>query len=150
MGWRPAEPRLDWSLLIPLLQRLQEAYGYLPPPVLVEVSKLTKIPASRMFGVVTFYAQFYLEPHGRHTIRVCRGTACHVRGSKKVLDAVQEELGIAHGETTEDMLFSLETVACLGSCALAPMMIIDHTYYGRLTPREAAGVIHQYREEAQS
>jgi NADH-quinone oxidoreductase subunit E len=150
MGWRPERARLDRNLLIPLLQKLQEAYGYLPPPVLMAVSRLTQIPASRMFGVATFYAQFYLEPHGRHTVRVCRGTACHVRGSRKVLDAVQEALGIEDGDTTEDMLFSLETVACLGSCALAPMMIIDNTYYGRLTPREAAGVIHQYREEAQS
>jgi NADH-quinone oxidoreductase subunit E len=135
--------------LIPLLQRLQDAYGYLPPPVLMEASRLTRIPASQMYGVATFYAQFHLEPHGRHTIRVCRGTACHVRGGAKVLEAIRAELGIDDGEATEDMFYSLETVACLGSCAMAPMMVIDNRYYGRLTPSEAVRAVAEFREEAE-
>jgi NADH-quinone oxidoreductase subunit E len=153
---RPAQSVLDEmgpvdrGALIPLLQKLQEAYGYLPPPMLLEVSKLTRIPASQIYGVATFYAQFHLEPHGRHTVRVCRGTACHVRGSGKILEEARDALGVAEGETTDDMLFSLETVACLGSCAMAPMMVIDKTYYGRLTPSEARKIIEQHHEEAQS
>lgn len=133
--------------LIPLLQEIQETYGYLPQPVLEHVSRQTGIPASRMYGVITFYAQFYLEPHGKHTVRCCRGTACHVRGGKKVLVAIQNALGVGDGETTEDMQFSLETVACLGACALAPVMVIDNTYYGKITARQAEQIHKQVKEE---
>jgi len=133
--------------LIPLLQQLQDAYGYLPPPVLMWLSKRTGIPTSRMYGVITFYAQFYLEPHGKHTVRCCRGTACHVRGGKKVINTVISTLGIEDGETTDDMLFSLETVACLGACALAPVMVVDNTYYGKMTARRAEQVLRQLAQE---
>ena len=134
--------------LIPLLQRLQESYGYLPPPVMLEVSRRTGLPASRIYGVASFYAQFHLEPHGRHTIRCCRGTACYVRGGDKVIDAIKRTMGIDEGETTEDLQFSLETVACLGACALAPVMVIDDTYYGKMTPRRAEKMLRRtLREE---
>src|SRR5208282_2666683 len=104
--------------IIPLLQRLQDEYGYLPREVILEVARETGLTASRVYGVATFYAQFYLKPHGMHTVRCCRGTACHVRGGKKVIDAARRTIGVEDGETTEDMQFSLETVACLGACAL--------------------------------
>jgi len=133
--------------LIPLLQRIQDEYGYLPPPILVHVSERTGIPTSRMYGVITFYAQFYTEPHGKYTIRCCRGTACHVRGGKKVIAAVKNTLGIDDDETTEDMLFSLETVACLGACALSPVMVVGNTYYGKMTGRRAEQILHQIKQE---
>jgi NADH-quinone oxidoreductase subunit E len=134
------------GLIIPLLQKLQDAYGYLPSAIVLEVARRTGLPASRMFGVATFYAQFYLKPHGRHTVRCCRGTACHVRGGKQVFGAVRSALGIDDGETTQDMQFSLETVACLGACALAPVMMVDDTYYGKMTPRRAPQILGQYKQ----
>ena len=121
--------------IIPLLQRIQRAYGYLPKDVVVEAAKITGISASRIYGIATFYEQFHFEPHGKHTVRCCRGTACHVRGARDMLDAIERTLGIRAGETTEDMLFSLETVACLVVCALAPVLVVDDTYHGKMTPR---------------
>jgi len=131
--------------LIPLLQEIQKAYGYLPKPILMEMSRRTGIEASRIYGVATFYEQFYLEPHGRHTVRCCRGTACHVKGGPKIIKTVKQALGIEPGETTEDMEFSLETVACLGACALAPVMIVDGTYHGKMTYRKASLVLDSMR-----
>jgi NADH-quinone oxidoreductase subunit E len=133
--------RLPADFLIPLLQEIQEAYGYLPPPVLRWVSARTGIPTSRMYGVITFYAQFYTEPHGKHLVRCCRGTACHVRGGKKVITAVRNVLGVEDGGTTEDMLFSFETVACLGACALSPIMVVDNVYYGNMSARRAEQIL---------
>lgn len=139
---------LTSSAIIPLLQRLQDAYGYLPKEVVLEVAERTGLPASRIYGVATFYAQFHLSPHGRHTIRCCRGTACHVRGGRRVIDGVRRLLGIDDGETTEDMLFSFETVACLGACALSPVMVVDSTYYGKVTPRRAEEILRTIQEES--
>lgn len=133
--------------LIPLLQEIQDAYGYLPPQVLTKVSAITGIPTSRMYGVITFYSQFHLEPHGKHKITVCRGTSCHVRGGKKALDMAASVLGIRDGETSQDMEFSLETVACLGACALSPVMVVDGKYYGKLTPRRAERILRQLAAE---
>jgi len=127
------EPVRPDDLLL-LLQRIQDEYGYLPTQALEHVSRRTGIPTSRMYGVITFYALFHLEEQGRHTVRVCRGTACHVRGSKGVIQAAQNSLGLADGETREDLMFSFETVACLGACALSPVVIVDGTYYGKVTP----------------
>lgn len=135
---------VDHGHVIPLLQSLQDTYGYLPPPVLLEVSEQTGIPASRLFGVATFYAQFHLEEHGRHTVRVCRGTACHVRGRQVIEEAIDEELGILPGQTTEDRRFSLETVACLGTCFLAPVVMIDHDYYGTVNPDKVGEILSGY------
>ncbi len=140
---------LSSSDIIPLLQRLQDAYGYLPPDVVLAVCEESGLPASRVFGVATFYGQFHMEPHGRHTVRVCRGTACHVRGGKKVLDAVKRSLAFDDGETSEDMEFSLETVACLGACALSPVMVVDGTYYGKMTPRRAQDVLRALKQEVE-
>jgi NADH:ubiquinone oxidoreductase subunit E len=131
--------------IIPLLQRLQDVYGYLPRNVVLEVARRTGLPASRVYGVATFYAQFRLTPGGRHTIRCCRGTACHVRGSKTVLNAVKSELGIDDGETTEDMKFSLETVACLGTCFLAPVIMVNNDYFGSMTPGRIKNVLDKYK-----
>lgn len=138
-------PVTDSSSLIPILQDIQEAYRYLPPDVLKELSRRTGIPASQIYGVATFYEQFYLEPHGKHTVRCCRGTACHVRGGHGMIRAVKSILGIEEGETTEDMLFTFETVACLGACALAPVMVINGVYYGKMTSHRAKTVIGSLR-----
>ncbi len=133
------------SNLISVLQEVQDCFGYLPALALAEISRCTKIPLSRIYGVVSFYAQFYTEPHGRHTIRCCRGTACHVKGSGRVLQAVEDELVIGEGETTPDLMFYLETVACLGTCFLAPVMMIDSQYFGDLTPQRVRDIIESYR-----
>ena len=136
------------SNLIAVLQEVQERFGYLPAPALEEISRRAKIPLSRIYGVVTFYAQFYTEPRGRHSIRCCRGTACHDKGAARVLDAVKRQLGIEEGQTTPDMLFYLETVACLGACFLAPAMMIGNTYYGLLNPQKIASILGSYRTDA--
>lgn len=132
--------------LIGLLQEVQEQYGYLSAPALREMSRRIRIPLSRIYGVVSFYAQFYTQPRGKYTIRCCRGTACHVKGSERVLDAIRRTLGIDEGQTTPDMQFYLETVACLGTCFLAPAMMIDNQYFGKLTPQRAESILKNYLE----
>jgi NADH-quinone oxidoreductase subunit E len=130
--------------LIPILQKIQKSYGYLPPKVLMEMSDLAGIPASRVYGVATFYEQFHLEPRGRHTIRCCRGTACHVRGGPEITEAIKRCLNIEPGKTSEDMKFTFETVACLGTCFLAPVIMIDDDYYGHLTPDKIQKILESY------
>ncbi len=130
--------------LIPILQEIQSEYGYLPPRILAEISRLTGIPASQIYGVVTFYEQFHLEPHGRHTVRCCRGTACHVKGGPDIINAVKRHLGLAPGETTDDMRYTFETVACLGTCFLAPAMMVNNDYYGRLSARKIKDILDGY------
>jgi len=135
------------SNLIGLLQQIQGRFGYLPPPALSDLSRRTRIPLSRIYGVVSFYAQFHTEPRGRHTICCCRGTACHVKGAGRVLEAVQRDLGIDEGEMTPDGMFQLETAACLGTCFLAPAMLIDNQYFGRLTPQSVQRILRAFRAE---
>jgi NADH-quinone oxidoreductase subunit E len=130
--------------LIPVLQEAQDVYGYLPEDVLNCISRTLKVSMSRIYGVVTFYSQFNLTPRGRHTVRVCRGTACHVRGGKSVRKAVQQFLGVRENETTEDLNFTFETVACLGACALAPVLLVNKNYYGKLTPAKVEQVLKRY------
>lgn len=130
--------------LIGILQEVQERFGYLPASALEEISRRSRTPLSRIYGVVSFYAQFYTSPRGRHTIHCCRGTACHVRGGKTVLQAIQKLLGIEDGETTEDMKFYLETVACVGTCFLAPVMMIDNQYFGHLTPQRVQSILNSF------
>jgi len=130
--------------LIPLLQEIQSAYGYLPKPVLTEMSRRTGIEAARIYGVATFYEQFYLEPHGRHTIKCCRGTACHVKGGTGIAEAISGALGVEPGETTEDMCFTFETVACLGTCFLAPVIMVNNDYYGNLSARKIKKILDKY------
>jgi len=134
--------------IIPLLQCIQAAYGYLPPEVVLSVCEETGLAASRVFGVATFYSQFGMEPRGKHMVRCCKGTACHVRGGKRVLDSIEKTLGIKDGETTRDMRFSRETVACLGACALAPVMVMDKTYYGKMTARRTELLLKELMKEA--
>jgi len=135
------------SNLIGVLQDVQESFGYLPEAALAEISRRSGIPLARIYGVVSFYAQFYTEPRGRHTIRCCRGTACHVRGGKTVINGVRSALGIEDGKTTDDMMFTFETVACLGACALAPVMVVDNTYYGKATARRVQEILNRIAEE---
>jgi NADH-quinone oxidoreductase subunit E len=130
--------------LIPILQRIQEAYGYLPAEILMEVSKRTGLHANQMYGVATFYEQFHLEPRGRHTIKCCRGTACHVKGGRDILNSIKRELKLEEGQTTEDMRFTLETVACLGTCFLAPVVMVDKDYYGHMTVNRVKSILDRY------
>jgi len=130
--------------LIPVLQEAQNIYGYLPKEVLQQIAKELKIPFSKVFGVCTFYAQFHLKPRGRNIIRVCLGTACHVRGGAKIFEAAQEALGVGQGGTTEDLKFTLETVACIGACGLSPCMMINDDTHGRLQPKQVAGIFETY------
>lgn len=120
--------------VIPILQRTQEIYGYLPKPILKEISKRMRIPLSRIQGVATFYAQFHLKRRGRHLIRVCDGTACHVRGAMKTVDVIHEQLGTPPGGSSPDYKYSLEIVYCLGSCGLAPVVVVDDKVFGQTEP----------------
>ena len=127
--------------LIPILQEAQEQFGYLPLEVMSEIARFLRIPESAVFGVSTFYAQFKFTPVGRQVVKVCRGTACHVRGATRILEEVEKQLGIKAGETTEDLEYSLETIACFGSCALAPVMVRDEDVYGRMTPAKVREIL---------
>jgi NADH-quinone oxidoreductase subunit E len=136
------EPRLSKILsvfegkrgaLIPLLQRVQEEFGYLPEEALKEIATFLKLPRSQVFSVATFYAHFYLTRRGDHLVRVCQGTACHVRGASDILETAQYRLGIKTGQTTKDYKYSLERVACVGSCAMAPVVMIDDEVYPKMT-----------------
>ncbi|HHU06177.1 MAG TPA: NADH-quinone oxidoreductase subunit NuoE [Clostridiales bacterium] len=138
------------SDLIPILQKIQEAYGYLPEDIIKRLSEKTGIFVSRIMGVATFYSQFKLKPSGKHSIKICFGTACHVNGAETVAEALCDELGIELGDTTEDGEFTLESVACLGCCSLAPVITIDDEAYGRLTPTKVREVIRNYKKEAKA
>ena len=127
--------------LIPVLQETQERFRYLPEEAMREISRFLRIPESTVYGVCTFYAQFKLTPLGRRIVKICRGTACHVRGGSKISDEVEKQLGIKAGETTEDLEYTLETIACFGSCALAPVMVIDDVVHGRMTPSKAKDIL---------
>ena len=122
--------------LIPILQEAQGRFGYLPKGVMAGIAKSLRLPESNVFGVATFYAQFKFTPTGKRIVKVCRGTACHVRGGARILSEVEKQLGIKPGETTDDLEYSLETIACSGSCALAPVVVIDKTVYGRMTTKK--------------
>jgi NADH-quinone oxidoreductase subunit E len=126
--------------LIPILQQVQQVFSYLPEPVMKKIAKFFRLPECTVFGVGTFYAQFKLVPSGRNIIKVCRGTACHVRGAAGILGEVEKQLGIKSGESTPDLEYSLEAIACFGSCALAPVMVIGNNVYGRMTPAKVKEV----------
>ena len=131
----------DSSELIPILQAAQERFGYLPEEVMTGIARFLHLSPGTVFGVSTFYAQFKLNPTGRRTVKVCRGTACHVRGASRILQEIEKELEIKSGETTGDLEYSLETIACFGSCALAPVTVVDKTVYGRMTPQRVKQVL---------
>jgi len=134
----------DKSVLVDILHDIQAESGYLPKEVLEETSKGLDVPLSRVYSVATFFKAFSLKPRGRYLINVCMGTACHVRGAVKVLEKIEQELGIKTGESTTDLKFTLETVNCVGACALGPMVIIGEDYHGEMTPEAVGSVLENY------
>lgn len=126
------------SELIPILQQVQNEFGYLPETAMRKVAKFVRVPESRVYGVVTFYEQFRLTPMGKNRITICRGTACHVRGAQRILEEVEQILAIKEGETTEDLEYTLKTAACIGCCALSPCMMINDEVEAKLTPNKVA------------
>ena len=139
------ELRNEPGALMPIMQRAQDIFGYLPEEVQNYIAKELDIPVSDIYGVATFYAQFNLEPKGKYIISVCLGTACYVKGAQDVLDKFKLRLMIDVGECTDDGLFSLEACRCIGACGLAPVIMVNDDVYGRLTPDQVAGVIEKYR-----
>lgn len=133
--------------LIPILQDLQEKEGYVSEAGVEIIARHLDLPKTKIYGVVTFYNQFKLNPPGKHQIQICRGTACHVKGSGDLLETLKSELGIDAGQTTRDGLFSLETVACLGACSIAPAITINGEFYGRLDKKMVLDLINQIKEK---
>ena len=140
------ELRNEPGALMPIMQRAQDIFGYLPEEVQNYIAKELDIPVSDIYGVATFYAQFNLEPKGKYIISVCLGTACYVKGAQLVLDELEKVLGVPAGSTTPDGLFTLNATRCLGACGLAPVMTVNEEVYGRLTPEDIPGIIAKYRE----
>ena len=132
--------------LIPILQHVQGEFGYLPEDAMLKVARAIGVPESRVYAVASFYAQFRFTPMGRNHVMVCRGTACHVRGASRILDEAERCLDIKEGETTEDLEYTLETVACIGCCGLAPTIVINETTYGRLTPKDIPKIFDERKE----
>jgi NADH-quinone oxidoreductase subunit E len=140
----PAE--LRHAALMPILQDVQEEHGYLPVEALERIAVHLRVPLAHVYGVVSFYSQFSLTPRGKHIVKMCMGTACHIRGGKGVLDEIQSSLGIRDKQTTEDGAFTLEVVRCLGTCFLAPVIMVGSRYYGALTPAKARKILDSYRD----
>ena len=133
--------------LMPVLHEAQEIYGYLPAEVQTVIAEELNIPLAEVYGVATFYSQFSFAPKGKHKISVCLGTACYVKGSDKVLEAIEKELRISCGECTPDKKFSIDSCRCVGACGLAPVMIVDGEVYGRLTAKDVAGILDKYMKD---
>jgi len=133
------------SALIAILQEIEELYGYLPAWALKHVSEKLNVPLIQVYGVASFYNAFHLTPRGKHLIRVCLGTACHVRGGQRVIEELERKLNIGIGETTKDLNFTLERVNCLGCCALGPIVMIDEDYYGHMSPAKVGSLIKQFQ-----
>jgi NADH-quinone oxidoreductase subunit E len=136
--------------LIPLLQQVQERYGYVPDSSMEEIARFLKISASEVYGTLTFYAQFRLVPPGDTMVRVCQGTACHVRGAKKILEEVEKVLDVKAGGTTQDRQYSLERIACFGACSLAPVVVVGNDVYGRLTPAKVKKLLKSRESRVES
>lgn len=145
-------PREEKWALIPLLQEIQKEFGYIPPEAIYPISSVLKLYPSEVQGVIDFYSGLSLKPKGRHVFKVCCGTACHVKGSRSILGTIKKELGIDEGETSSDYNHTLETVACLGACFLAPAMLANNDYYGKLSPGKISSIVAQYnrKEEDQN
>jgi len=137
----------DKNALITILQDVQSEYNYLPRKALIIVSQTLKIPLIDIISVATFYSTFSLEPRGEHTVTVCMGTACHVRGGPKILEEFERRLNIEAGQTTEDRKFTLETVACLGCCAIGPVVVVDNDYHAQTTIRKVLPILIKYKKE---
>ncbi len=131
--------------LMPVLQEIQEEYGYIPEPTVHLVAERLNVYSSQIFGVLTFYAQFHLEPRGKYIIRVCMGTACHVKGAGRIADTLEERLGIGHAQTTEDLKFTVEHVACIGACGMAPVIMVNDATFGSLSVQKLDEVIVKYK-----
>ncbi len=129
--------------IIPVLQQTQEVYGFLPAEALTYIAERMRVPVSQVYGVATFYAQFYLEKRGRHIVKICDGTACHVKGAGEIVKVLEEDLKIKAGETTPDYRVTLEVVYCLGSCGLAPVAVVDDEVVGRLVPEKARKIVSE-------
>ena len=140
-------PRAGRDALIPILQEVQENQGYLSREAVVRIGKHLNLPTTKIFGVATFYNQFRFQPKGKYHVTVCRGTACHVKGSNRVLEMAQKLLKLKPGQTSRDRLFSLETVACMGACGLSPVICINGEFYAKVTPAKIAKIIESYRNE---
>ncbi len=139
-------PQAGRDTLIPILQAVQSEEGYLSEAAVARISRHLGIPASKVYGVATFYNQFRFQPKGRYHVLVCRGTACHVKGSAKVLEAITRHLKIEPGKTTRDKMFSLETVACMGACALSPVICVNEDFYAKVSPAKVIKLLESYRE----
>ena len=152
IDWHQLEKIIDqyreekWGL-IPLLQQVQEAFGFIPPEAIEPIAEGLNLFPSQVQGVITFYAGFTLEPKGKYVVRVCRGTACHVKGGRGILRYMQKELDLEEGETSPDYQFTLETVACLGACFLAPTMMVNRTYFGKLSPTKVSSIVSEYKKD---
>jgi len=132
----------DASNLIAILQKVQEEYRYLPEEVLLYIAEMLEIPPAKIYGVATFYSHFTLQPKGKYLIRLCDGTACHVKRSHGILERLRSKLGLSEAKiTTDDMLFTVETVSCLGACGLAPVLVVNHDIYGQMTPEKSAELV---------
>jgi NADH-quinone oxidoreductase subunit E len=136
----------DKSMMVSILQDIQEEYNYLPRESLEQVSSTLSVPLSQLYSIATFFKALRLTPRGRHLINVCMGTACHVRGAVKVLESMERELDLKPGGTTDDLEYTLETVNCVGACALGPIIVIDGQYHGQMTPSKVQDIIKRYRE----
>jgi NADH-quinone oxidoreductase subunit E/NADP-reducing hydrogenase subunit HndA len=139
------DPEHPQGSLIAILHFAQERLGYLSKEVMDHISKVTEIPTAEIYGVATFYSYFKHQPQGKHHISLCMGTACYIRGAQKVLDAIQDVLDIGPGETTEDMLFTLDETRCIGACGLAPVMVVGEKVFGRVTPDQVKDILNAYR-----
>ena len=142
-------PGAERDALIPILQEVQEACGYLSPDAVVRIGRYLHLPASKVYGVATFYNQFRFEPQGKYHIQVCRGTACHVKGSAALLSTLKRELKIEAGQTSRDGIFSLEVVACIGACGLAPVMCVNGEFHAKLTADMVCAVVAECRAKEQ-
>jgi NADH:ubiquinone oxidoreductase subunit E len=140
-------PAAGRDSLIPILQEIQEAVGYLSKDVIIRVGRHLKLPASKIYGVATFYNQFRFQPPGKYHFMVCRGTACHVKGSLRVLDTAMKMLKLKPGQTSRDKLFSLEVVACMGACGLSPVVCVNGEFHAKATPQKLAKIIRECREK---
>ena len=135
--------------LIPILQKVQDHLGFIPESALEEIARFTRTPAAAVYGIATFYEQFRLHPVGRHIVKVCRGTACHVKGAERILSEIETRFGMSPGQTSDDRLFTLETVACFGSCAIAPVVVVDDSVKGRMNPAKTRDVMEGMDHENQ-
>jgi NADH-quinone oxidoreductase subunit E len=138
--------RGEKGALVPLLQGAQAIFGYLPPEIMARVAEAADEPLSKALGVATFYSQFRLKPHAKHTVRCCHGTACHVSGATPISEELEKHLGIRAGENTEDMLYTIEEVHCVGACGMAPVVMINDRAFGKLTPDKAVKVVKDFQE----